>query len=763
VRAIYRETNRLSTQNIRFTQDPQAEVEAQKYERPIPSRDYILQLLQERGEPVGFETVAQAFQLEDENDLEALRRRLKAMLRDGQLLQNRRGDFAVVDKLDLIRGRVIGHPDGFGFLVPDDGSDDLFITPKRMRGLLHGDRVLVREAGLDHRGRREAAPVEVLERANTHVVGRLHLEHGICFVVPSNKHLNQQILVAAEDRGAAIEGQIVVVELIEQPTWRSQPIGKVSEVLGEDMAPGMEIDIALRSYEIPTEWPDAVTQEIASLGREVPENAKVGREDIRNLSLVTIDGEDARDFDDAVYCEPKGRGWRLLVAIADVSHYVLPGTALEAEAINRGNSVYFPGRVIPMLPEILSNGLCSINPQVDRLCMVCEMDISTSGVVKDYRFFEGVMRSAARLTYNEVAAMVVERKAETIQQYKNVFPHLENLYALYGALRTQRDKRGAIDFETTETRIIFGEQRKIREIVPVVRNDAHKLIEEMMIAANVAAADYLDKNEIPALYRVHNGPTVEKLTDLRAFLAEFGLKLAGGEDPEPRHYAKLLGEIKDKPEAELIQTVLLRSLSQAVYTPENDGHFGLAFDAYTHFTSPIRRYPDLVVHRALRALVRGERKKYAYSDNDMLSIGEHCSMTERRADDATRDAMDWLKCEYMRGKVGEEYEGRITGVTNFGIFVILKDVYVEGLVHITGLGKDYFHFDSVKHRLSGERTGRMYRLADTVRVKVVRVNLDDKKIDFELAGVADSVEKGEPKSEKREGGGARRGKRRKRR
>ncbi|MEK6749119.1 MAG: ribonuclease R [Pseudomonadota bacterium] len=755
----------MSTQNIRFKQDPQAEIEAQKYERPIPSRDYILQLLRDRGEPVGFEAVAVAYQLEDEQDLEALRRRLKAMLRDGQLMQNRRGDFAVVDKMDLIRGRVIGHPDGFGFLVPDDGSSDLFITPKRMRGLLHGDRVLVREAGLDQRGRREAAPVEVLERANTHIVGRLHLEHGICFVVPSNKHLNQQILVAAEDRGAALEGQIVVVELIEQPTWRSQPIGKVSEVLGEDMAPGMEIDIALRSYEIPTEWPRAVQEQIASLGREVPEAAKQGREDIRQLPLVTIDGEDARDFDDAVYCAPQGRGWRLLVAIADVSHYVLPDTPLDEEATKRGNSVYFPGRVIPMLPEILSNGLCSINPQVDRLCMVCDMEISASGVVKDFRFFEGVMRSAARLTYNEVAAMVVERTAAVIKQYAEVYPHLENLHELYKALRTQREKRGAIDFETVETRIIFGDQRKIREIVPVVRNDAHKLIEEMMIAANVAAAEYLQKNKIPALYRVHSGPTEEKLTGLRAFLGEFGLKLGGGEDPEPRHYSKVLDEIKDKPEAELIQTVLLRSLSQAVYTPENDGHFGLAFDAYTHFTSPIRRYPDLVVHRALRALVRRERKNYIFSDNDMQLVGEHCSMTERRADDATRDAMDWLKCEYMRSEVGEEYEGRITGVTNFGIFVMLKDVYVEGLVHITGLGKDYFHFEQTKHRLMGERTGRIFRLFDTVRVRVVRVNLEDKKIDFELAGEPEAAVKTKTKvdGEKREGGAARRGKRRKRR
>ena len=508
------------------------------------------------------------------------------------------------------------------------------------------------------------------------------------------------------------------------------------------MAPGMEIDIAIRSHDLPYEWPDAVESEIASLTAQVPEAAKQGREDIRDLPLVTIDGEDARDFDDAVYCEPHGKGWRLIVAIADVSSYVLPDTSLEIEARLRGTSVYFPGKVIPMLPEMLSNGLCSINPNVDRLCLACELFITATGQVKDYRFFDAVMRSWARLTYTEVAAAVVEKETKVRTHLKKVLPHLEDLHALYKALRVQRDKRGAIDFDTTETKIVFGRDRKIERIVPLERNDAHRMIEEFMVAATLAAAQYLLEHKIPALYRIHAGPTAAKLLDLRSFLSELGLSLGGGEQPEPKHYAKLLESVRSRPDARLIQTVMLRSLSQAVYSPDNTGHFGLAYEAYTHFTSPIRRFPDLLVHRAIRHILENKRASgFAHSHADMVNAGEHCSMTERRADEATRDAVDWLKCEYMQDKVGDVFDGLITGVTSFGLFVELRDVYVEGLLHISSLGKDYYHFDPLKHHLAGERTKIVYRLADTISVRVFRVDLDERKIDFELAEDAPRAKK----------------------
>ena len=717
--------------------DPHWEREQEKYERPIPSREFIMAMLAERGEPLTYDEIAAELKLESEEELEALRRRLKAMLRDGQLLRNRKDGFALVDKMDMVVGRVEGHRDGFGFLTPDEGGGDLFLSAKEMRAVMHGDRVVARVSGLDRRGRKEGQIVEVLERRNHSIVGRLHTEGGAAFVVPNNRRITQDIVVPSENLGGAVTGQIVVVEITSPPNQYRQPVGKVIELLGDHMAPGMEIDVAIRDHELPLDWPDAVEQEIASLTPQVPEEAKKGREDIRKVPLVTIDGEDARDFDDAVYCEKDGRGWRLLVAIADVSHYVKPGTALDEEARVRGNSVYFPERVIPMLPEILSNGLCSINPDVDRLCMVCEMFITPAGVVKDYRFFEGVMRSHARLTYTKVAAMLVDQDAALRTQYAAVVPHLEDLYRLYQALRVQRDKRGAIDFDTTETRIVFGADRKIEKIVPVVRNDAHKLIEECMIAANVCAGKYLEEKEMATLFRVHEGPGDEKLLNLRAFLSELGLSLSGGEKPEPKHYAKLLTQIQGRPDLHLIQTVMLRSLKQAVYAPDNLGHFGLSIEAYVHFTSPIRRYPDLLVHRAIRHLLSGKpAQKFRYDHNDMVAMGENCSATERRADEATRDAVDWLKCEYMTDKVGETFDGLITGVTGFGIFVELKDIYVEGLVHVTALSNDYYRFDPAKHRLLGERTNTIYRLADNVRVRVVRVSLDDRKIDFELADSA---------------------------
>lgn len=716
--------------------DPHHAREARKYANPIPSREFILEVLAGEVAPLKFDRIAERLELSDPEQLDALSRRLSAMERDGQLVCNRRGGYCVVNQTNLVAGRVIGHPDGFGFLKPDDGADDLFLSPREMRALMHGDRAVVRVTGLDHRGRREGAMVEVLERANRNVVGRLYMEGGVGFVVPDNKRLAKEIVVPQFGLEGAGQGQMVVVEITDQPTARTPPLGRIAEVLGAHMAPGMEIDVAIRAHDLPLEWPPEVLDAVAGLSPEVPEAAKEGRVDVRRLPLVTIDGEDARDFDDAVYCEATPKGWKLLVCIADVSAYVHPEQPLDAEAFQRGNSVYFPERVIPMLPEVLSNGLCSLNPDVDRLCMSAELYFDREGSVYRSRFFEGVMRSQARLTYTKVAAMLVDGDPVLCAEYAKLLPHLHNLYQLYQVLLKARVARGAIDFDSTETRIVFNAERKVERIVPVVRNDAHRLIEECMLAANVAAARFLQRGKLPALYRIHELPPPAKLKDLREFLAELGLRLGGGDEPTAKEYGELLDATRQRPDAHLIQTVLLRSMAQATYSPENVGHFGLAYPAYTHFTSPIRRYPDLLVHRAIKHLLRGgTATDFDYPVPRLQGIGEHCSNTERRADEATRDAVDWLKCEYMLDKVGQEFRGIISGVNSFGLFVELDEVYVTGLVHVTALDHDYFHFDPIGHRLHGERTGRVYRLGDPIWIQVAAVNLDDRKIDFVLGSV----------------------------
>ena len=756
--------------------DPEAAREAEKYDNPIPSRELILSHLAERGAPASREQLVEEFGLHTDDQLEALRRRLRAMERDGQLIYTRRGTYAPVDKLDLICGRISGHRDGFGFLVPDDGSDDLFLSPAQMRLVFDRDRALVRVAGFDRRGRREGGIVEVIERAHESIVGRYYEENGIGFVVADNPKIQQEVLVTPGRTAGARIGQFVEIKITHWPTARFQPQGDIVEVIGNYMAPGMEIDVALRSYDIPHVWPEAVVKEARKLKPEVEEKDKEKRVDLRHLPFVTIDGEDARDFDDAVYCEKNSSrwklfsgGWKLYVAIADVSHYVKVGSALDSEAVERGNSVYFPERVVPMLPEELSNGLCSLNPHVDRLAMVCEMTMSKSGQMVDYKFYEAVIHSHARLTYNKVSLMLEDPKSSEGKslrgEYKEVLPHLNQLYALYQVLIAARHERGAIDFETQETRIVFGTDRKIDEIRPTQRNDAHKLIEECMLAANVATARFMQDHEIPSLYRVHDGPPLERLEKLKAFLGELGLSLQRGKSkdgPSPKDYQRLLESIRERPDYHLIQTVMLRSLSQAVYSAQNEGHFGLNYEAYTHFTSPIRRYPDLLVHRAIRSVIRSKRETkhveragaatmpkariYPYDEATLERLGEQCSMTERRADEATRDVVNWLKCEFMQDRVGETFAGVITAVTGFGIFVELRDIYVEGLVHVTALPADYYHFDPVHHRLSGERSGRSFRLGDSVEVKVMRVDLDERKIDFELsqdkAGKGDDARRG---------------------
>ncbi|ODV13090.1 MAG: ribonuclease R [Thiobacillus sp. SCN 64-317] len=736
--------------------DPFYERETERYESPLPSREYILQLLTEAGCPVDADAFAGQLHItEAERDL--FQRRLGAMQRDGQLMLNRKRQLCLPDKLDLIKGRVEGHPDGFGFVVPEEGGDDLYLSPKEMHRVLHGDKVLVRVAGFDRRGRREAKIVEVLEHVNRFVVGRYYLEGGVGFLIAENRRINQDILVPPENAGNAQSGQVVMVEILTQPGAHNEAVGRVSEVLGSFTAPGMEIEIALRKHDLPYVFPPEAEEQAKKLPAKVLKKDLTGREDIRHLPLVTIDGETARDFDDAVYCESLGRsGFRLVVAIADVSHYVKPRDALDSEGFNRGNSVYFPRRVIPMLPEALSNGLCSLNPEVDRLSMVCDMRITTAGSIREYRFYPAVIHSHARLTYNQVwdwlSGAAKPEKAEPEKKRAALMPHLEALDKLFRTLLKARAKRGAIDFGSTETQIVFDDQGKIKEIVPVIRNDAHRIIEECMLAANVCASNFLQENKQPALFRVHEGPTAEKLAALRGFLAEFGLDLGGGDKPHAKDYAALLEKIQDRPDHGLLQTVMLRSLKQAIYSPDNKGHFGLAYEAYTHFTSPIRRYPDLLVHRGIKAVLAGEK----LPAKGLAEIGLHCSMTERRADDATRDVDAWLKTYFMRDRIGDEYNGTVSAVTSFGMFVAIDEIFIEGLVHVSELGQDYFHYDQAKHMMLGERTGKKYRLGDRVRIKVMRADIETSKIDFSLVeAVETAADSGAPnrKSAKSKAGG----------
>ncbi len=749
--------------------DPAHAGELRKYEHPIPSRAFLLQWLQERGQPTPTDTLLTTLGLDkDPIVVDAVTRRLQAMERDGQLVCNRRGAWGLPREMDLLAGRVIGNREGFGFLVPDEGGGDLFLSARQMRTLLDGDRVLARVIGLDSRGRREGEVVSILQRTLRTLVGRVVRDGDVEFFQPDNKRVTQEFLVL-EHSGLTISPQAyALAEIVDWPDRRMHGKVKIVEVLGDTREAGMETEIAIRSYGIPHRFPEEVEAEANALAPQPEASEYHYRLDLRQVPLVTIDGEDARDFDDAVYCEQRdGGGWHLIVAIADVSHYVKPGSALDKEAWERGNSVYFPDRVVPMLPEALSNGLCSLNPNVDRFCLACEMTISPDGKITHYRFHEAVMRSQARLTYTKVAAILEQPESREAQVVRAEIGALEgnllNLYALYEALKSARDARGAIDFDTVETKIQFTTGRKIEKIVPVIRNDAHKLIEECMLAANTCAAKFLIKTKTPTLYRNHEGPTPEKLETLSDYLRGLGLSLftmrkGKGKDAaakaaasvEPADYQRVLAQVKDRPDASVIQTVMLRSMKQAVYQGGNLGHFGLGYDAYTHFTSPIRRYPDLLVHRALRVLIRegthagAQRRDGApeivraqwlpFKGEEMNAVGEHCSMTERRADEATRDVIQRLKCEYMRHHVGEEYAGVVSAVTGFGLFVNLTDFYIEGLIHISTLESDYWHFDPLRHCLVGERTARRISLGDSVRVRVAAVNVEDRKIDLVLVG-----------------------------
>ncbi len=670
----------------------------------------------------------------------------------------------------IVEGIVRGHRDGHGFVTPDDGGPDVYLPPAQMRTVLHLDRVRVRVGKPDRRGRTEGQVIAILERSKRPIIGRLLHEGGVWLLAPEDRRYVQDILLQADSIGKARAGQVVSAEITQPPLPNVQPVGRMIEVLGELDDPGMEIEIAVRKYGVPHLFSEVALAESAALPETVDSADAAGRVDLRDVPLVTIDGEDARDFDDAVYCEParvgRGKGWRLIVAIADVSHYVRPGSELDADALERATSVYFPRRVIPMLPEKLSNGLCSLNPEVDRLCMVCDCLISAKGDIKAYQFYPAVMRSQARLTYTEVAEILANTAGREAQARAALLPHLLNLHGVFQALLASRLVRGALDLDLPETQIVVNDAGKIETIVPRQRNDAHRLIEECMLAANVCAADYLQRNQQLGLYRVHEGPTPERLETLRTLLRNLGLQLGGSGEPEPRDYQALAQSIEGRPDAQQIQMLLLRSMQQAIYTPHNSGHFGLAYPAYTHFTSPIRRYPDLLTHRAIKSILQGERyvpkvpPRVALNEGDMNArraparsstapaapvpkaqardlpiweaIGTHCSANERRADEATRDVESWLKCWYMRDKLGEEFVGTITAVTAFGLFVQLDALFVEGLVHVSEIGADYFRFDEARGELRGERTGLRYALGDRLLVQVSRVDLDGRKIDFRL-------------------------------
>ncbi len=677
--------------------------------------------------------------------------------------------------LEEFEGTISGHRDGHGFVVRDDGEPDIYLPPNEMRAVLHKDRVKARIVRFDRKGRPEGRVLEILERSAQPIIGRLLQESGVWLVAPEDKRYGQDILIPKGATGQAKAGQVVVVELVEPPALYGQPVGRIKEVLGEIDDPGMEIEIAVRKYSVPHEFSEACIAQARSLPDKVrPQDIK-HRVDLTDVPLVTIDGEDARDFDDAVYCEPatqgRGRnaqrGWRLLVAIADVSHYVETGSAIDVDAYDRATSVYFPRRVIPMLPEKLSNGLCSLNPDVDRLCMVCDMFVSSEGEVTAYQFYPAVMHSHARFTYTEVAAILANTRGPEAARRKERVQDLMNLHDVYRALLAARAKRGAVDFETTETQIICDESGRIEKIVPRTRNDAHRLIEEAMLAANVCSADFIGQSKHAGLFRVHEGPTPEKNELLRNYLKATGVGLTISEDPSPAEFQAIAIATKERPDAQQIHAMLLRSMQQAIYTPHNSGHFGLAFEAYTHFTSPIRRYPDLLVHRVIKAIlnktryhlpalptpgeahakltrriekseaakmkISGEKpKKVSAELMAWQAAGLHCSANERRADEASRDVEAWLKCKYMREHLGEEFSGVVTAATSFGLFVTLDAMYVEGLVHITELGGEYFRFDEVRQELRGERTGIRYAIGTRVRVQVSRVDLDGRRIDFRL-------------------------------
>ncbi len=714
--------------------DQQQTQESERYAKPIPSREYLLSVLTAAGAPLTADGFAETLKLKDKGLRAALDKRLGAMVRDGQLLRNRRDEYLLLERVAVRVGKVAGHRDGFGFFIPDDGSDDAFLSPAQMRQVMHGDRVAVRIVGVDARNRKEGEVVEVLERRTLQVAGRFHVERGVGFVEPDNRRISQRVVIPSREMGEATHGCLVVAQIVEPPSRYGEAVGRVIRVLPEEGVASTAIELAIASHQLPHEFPSAVVREAKRFGKVVDGSGLGPRLDLRAVPLMTIDGEDARDFDDAVFAEPTRTGWRLLVAIADVSHYVKPGSALDTHAHERATSVYFPNRVLPMLPEQLSNHLCSLVPFEDRACLVAEMNISREGKVTKAKFYAALMNSKARLTYTRAAEALIERTPKIRAELPaDVLTSLESLYDLYRALRRHREVRGALDFESAEVKVLIGEDGRVADLKSYPRNDAHRLIEECMIAANVEAARFLKKQGMPALYRVHASPDEERILELKRFLATRGLLLETDGEMDPLKLAALLKQVQGRPDTTLLEGMIIRSLAQAVYQPENIGHFGLALEAYAHFTSPIRRYPDLLVHRAIRhALEGGMAESFVHSAHDMEVLGQECSSRERRADEAARDVTAFLKCEFMRDREGETFAGVVTGVTDFGLFVQLDGLQVDGLIHVANLGRDYYRFEEDRRALVGERSGERFTLGDRLMVRVARVDPSLRKIDFEL-------------------------------
>ncbi len=704
------------------------------YKHPIPSQNELIDFLTDVGKPLKVEPILKAFTLKGQRMRSQLIDRLQGMVRAGQILENRRGEFCLTAKLDLVTGTVSGHRDGFGFVSRDDGdADDVYLSAREMRSLFDGDRVAIRIKGLDRRGRAEGELVDVLERGTQEVAGQFIRERGIGIVVPDNAKLSHRILIPKGEAAKAKHGDMVVAEILDFPTQVEQATGRIVTVIGKPGDKGIATDIAIHAHAIPFEWPAGVKKEVAGFGSKVTSVSHAGRTELRDVDLITIDGADARDFDDAVYCKKTDSGWRLLVAIADVAHYVAIGSALDKEATIRGTSVYFPDRVVPMLPEVLSNGLCSLNPKVDRLCMVCDMRVNHDGKVTRANFFEAVMSSKARLTYSQVGDFLAGKSSTSVPT--ELQASVRELQNLYKAFAKARAGRGAIEIDLPQTKFKLNKDGEIDRIEVVPRNDAHRLIEECMIAANVEAAKFLKKNRIPGLYRVHPKPDPDRFNDLRMYLVSLGLKVAHPDHVEPHHFTQIIEQVKDRPDSAAITMAMLRSLTHAEYSPANVGHFGLALESYAHFTSPIRRYPDLLVHRAIRHIIRGGKPgHYDYSPKEMERLGAITSAHEKRAEEATRDVEAWLKCQYMEGHLDEEFDGVITGVTNFGVFVQITELMTDGLVHVTSLANDYYKYDAGSQRLVGERSGHSYSLGAEMRVRVHKVDMDTRKIDFRPVG-----------------------------
>ncbi len=715
------------TKKIRNS-DPFLNREKENYQNPIPSRELILEVMNDHGVPIPKKELIKKLEI-TKDEYPFFEKRIGAMARQGQILINRKDILCISKKLNLIPGKIMGHPDGFGFLIPEDSSlQDVFISPKEMSKVFHNDEVMVQVTGLDKKGRQEGVIVEVLSRGNSMIVGRVIQNHGVTIVRAEDKRISQDILVPYHQDMNAQPGQVVEVEMTTQPDFRTKPMGQITKIIGNYSDSGIEIEIALRKHHLPYEFSKDAIKESESFKDEILVSEHKDHVDLTKLNFVTIDGETAKDFDDAVFAQKAESNMRLFVAIADVSSYVSINSQLDKEALSRGNSVYFPRRVIPMLPEKLSNGLCSLNPQVNRLTMVCEMVIDNEGLVSEFKFYPAIIFSKARLTYTIAHKILYENDDNLIKKHSHVLTNLKSLKKVYDLLSKQREKRSAIEFDSVETAINFNEDGKIDSIQPIHRNEAHKIIEECMLAANVSAAKFLLKENSPAIYRNHESPKEEKLELLKNYIAEFGLKLGGGQKPSAKDYSALLQSIRSRPESQMLQTMILRSMQQAVYETKNKGHFGLAYDTYTHFTSPIRRYPDLIVHRAIKEKLKRNELRV----KDLDGIAKQCSTTERRADEASRDVEDWLKCYFMKDRLGDVFSGTISSVTGFGVFVSLDEIYIEGLIHVTDLGNDYYVFNKSKHALIGERSGKSFGMGDRVKIKVAKIDMELSRIDLIL-------------------------------